>query len=236
MLTPDQMEGMGDLEPYTLEPSPEGKAYLEKLAEPEQEYKPTAKQLLEKVKTVFKAKDWKIDADNEEVITMLCLYFANDSRFPGDLKKGILLRGVYGTGKTELMRIFTRNANQNYTIVPSLTLVENFAEGSYERVEKFYGMIPDGGHGQRGQKYLGLCIDELGFEEIPAVYYGIRVNLLENILWHRYNKTSRNSTHATTNINNEGLKKLYGERVFSRLFQMFNVLEFPASAKDRRKQ
>lgn len=38
----------------------------------------------------------------------------------------------------------------------------------------------------------------------------------------------------TTNLNAEELERLYGDRVRSRLREMFNLISFPPEAKDRR--
>ena len=47
--------------------------------------------------------EFNIDRDNEQAIKQFFLYFNRDRGFKGDLQKGILLNGKYGSGKTALM-------------------------------------------------------------------------------------------------------------------------------------
>ena len=42
-------------------------------------------------------------------------------------------------------------------------------------------------------------------------------------------------THATTNLNADELEKIYGNRVRSRLREMFNLISFPELSIDKRK-
>jgi hypothetical protein len=42
-------------------------------------------------------------------------------------------------------------------------------------------------------------------------------------------------THLTTNLNSVEIEKQYGVRVRSRLREMFNLVAFPADARDKRK-
>jgi DNA replication protein DnaC len=42
-------------------------------------------------------------------------------------------------------------------------------------------------------------------------------------------------THATTNLSAEELEKLYGNRVRSRMREMFNLIAFGADVADKRK-
>jgi len=41
-------------------------------------------------------------------------------------------------------------------------------------------------------------------------------------------------THATTNLNSEELEKLYGNRIRSRLREIFNLISFSQSVKYKR--
>lgn len=42
-------------------------------------------------------------------------------------------------------------------------------------------------------------------------------------------------THATTNLSAPELKDYYGNRVRSRMREMFNLIEFDGGAKDKRR-
>ena len=62
--------------------------------------------------------DFIMDDTNSIIVRRMCLYFANDPRFEtesgGSLRKGLLLRGRVGCGKTTLLSIFSRNPRLPY--------------------------------------------------------------------------------------------------------------------------
>ena len=80
------------------------------------------------------------------------------------------------------------------------------------------------------------CFDDLGVEPNTKVY-GNSCNVMAEILLDRYDQFTRHGmlTHLTTNLNADMLEQLYGDRVRSRLREMFNLISFPAEAPDRRK-
>jgi hypothetical protein len=56
---------------------------------------------------------------------------------------------------------------------------------------------------------------------------------MENIIHTRYAKRfAFDGLHITSNLNGEGIKARYGERFYSRLKEMFNIIHLPG--KDRR--
>src|SRR5688572_20532865 len=65
---------------------------------------------------LFKTK-YVIDDDNEDIITNLCLYFTSEPAFKGDLKKGLLLVGGVGIGKSTLMQFFKQNPKYSYRLI-----------------------------------------------------------------------------------------------------------------------
>lgn len=52
-------------------------------------------------------KDSVIDKNNESMIVQLYCYITNNSAFPGDLNKGIMLQGKYGCCKTILLETYS---------------------------------------------------------------------------------------------------------------------------------
>lgn len=80
------------------------------------------------------------------------------------------------------------------------------------------------------------CFDDLGIEQ-NMKHFGNESNVMAEILLSRYDLLRYRGiiTHATTNLNANELEKLYGNRVRSRLREMFNLITFPENAEDLRK-
>src|SRR5213595_1601868 len=61
-----------------------------------------------------------VDQQSEKTFDLLCKYFANDPEFEKSgysLSKGIMLSGPVGVGKTELLRIFSKNKRQCFHLI-----------------------------------------------------------------------------------------------------------------------
>jgi len=79
------------------------------------------------------------------------------------------------------------------------------------------------------------CFDDLGVES-SLKYYGNQCNVLGEILLTRYELFVAKGllTHATTNCNSSENENFYGNRVRSRMREMFNLVAFDKEAKDKR--
>lgn len=169
-------------------------------------------------------------------IKSLFLYFTGNKRFEESsghsLHKGIYLLGPIGVGKTITMRAFEylRRAfheatNAPYldkgmiTVVPSISLVTNYNLNGEESLRSIVN-IP------------GLCIDDLGNEEIGH-HFGNKRDVVSQIIQMRYNTGAL--THATSNIKPTDLRQKYDERVIDRMREMFNVVKFDLNGKSMRR-
>jgi DNA replication protein DnaC len=87
-----------------------------------------------------------------------------------------------------------------------------------------------------GHRKRTICFDDLGVEQ-NIKFYGNECNTIAEILLHRSEilKNNKIVTHATTNLTANEIEKIYGTRVRSRLREMFNLISFPADAKDKRR-
>jgi DNA replication protein DnaC len=79
-----------------------------------------------------------------------------------------------------------------------------------------------------------LCFDDLGAES-TFKYYVNQCNVMAEILLSRYDHFINNHmlTHATTNLSASELEDYYGNRVRSRMREMFNLIAFDGGAKDK---
>ena len=78
--------------------------------------------------------------------------------------------------------------------------------------------------------------DDLGVEPTGR-HFGKDCNVLGEILLSRYDLFLSNNikTHATTNLNAQELEERYGNRVRSRMRELFNLVGFDKESKDKRK-
>lgn len=184
--------------------------------------------------------EYRVDESVKEAFMLLCFYFTNDARFEESgeysLKKGIMLAGNVGTGKTILMRIFSRNKRQCYEMIPCRKASDEYSEDGSEMLHQYNNPIRSllGTYEYFLQRELGVCFDDLGTETNPARYYGKDLNTMEMIILNRYDRRLPfNLTHFTTNLTWAEIEQRYGTRVISRLNEMVNVIEL--SGNDRRK-
>jgi|GEM_PF-326620 len=191
---------------------------------------------------------FELTADTKAVFELLCLYFTNDSRFetkgqelglPYSLNKGLLLFGPVGCGKTSLMRLFMRNPRQPFGMLAARQVAKRFTDQGAD------GLNPYLSAGS-----TGVCFDDLGTEPMPVKHYGNEVNALSDVLLSRYDefqcgRLEGTMTHLTTNLPatdapqadgsvSLSLDHCYGNRVRSRMRELFNPVYFPSSSPDMR--
>jgi DNA replication protein DnaC len=112
----------------------------------------------------------------------------------------------------------------HYVMKSTRDIAKEFNVGGYEVLDKY------------GKKNKIFCFDDLGIEN-NIKHFGNDCNTMAEILLSRYDLMKYDGiiTHATTNLNADELEKMYGNRVRSRLREMFNVISFPSDAPDKRK-
>lgn len=143
-----------------------------------------------------------------------------------ELRKGILLIGPVGCGKTSLMNLIRPffDENRRHLIKPTRDITYEFMNEGYPTIYKY------------GKSHKVYCFDDLGVEQNHK-HYGNECNTMAEIMLTRYDNMihSKVPTHATTNLNADELEKMYGNRVRSRLREMFNLIAFDKDSPDKRK-
>ncbi|WP_282073982.1 ATPase [Polaribacter atrinae] len=174
-------------------------------------------------------KNFKIYKEDEAILYKLCIYFIHDfencKKFGIDPNKGILLSGPVGCGKTSLMKLLPHIVpHQNkHMVVPARNITFSFNKNGFSVIEEY---------GNNGF----FCFDDLGVETTGR-HFGKDCNVMGEILLSRYDLFLKNNvkTHATTNLNAAELEEKYGNRVRSRMRQLFNLIAFDKESIDKRK-
>lgn len=142
-----------------------------------------------------------------------------------------MLSGPIGCGKTSLMHlirpfVYVKN---DYKIITTRHISFEFAKSGYDSLAQYTLKTP------QQNRLSGYCFDDLGAEQ-QIKHFGNDCNVMAEILISRYEHFVENKTitHITTNLSASEIEKAYGNRVRSRLRQMFNLIAFDSNTKDKR--
>lgn len=205
--------------------------------------------MINRAKEIFvpPQKPFVIDDDNFDLFELLCYYFIEDElnffrkckmldvENPS-LDKGLLIASNVGIGKTWMMKLFTKNARQVYFIRNAKDIAAKFATSEDKKIPEEY-LVPFKNAvndvSMLYQPIAGLCIDDIGSEELKN-NYGNKSNVIGELIDERYQSNYTGPLlHGTTNLSAEQLNERYGERIVSRMRERFNFI--PWDGKDRRK-
>jgi DNA replication protein DnaC len=204
--------------------------------------------VFEQVKEQLKATNpsFVVDASNQHVIEATAAYFSRDGLLCQKQgispQKGLFLSGPVGCGKTSMMQFFSNLFSRpRFRLIATRDIALSFAQEGFEVLEKygrksFIKKPCSYGYQLLHDQPITYCFDDIGVEQ-QSKYFGNEVNVMAEILLDRYEQYQRYGmiTHMTSNLNAEEVEKLYGERLRSRLREMFNLISFPVEAPDRRK-
>jgi DNA replication protein DnaC len=178
---------------------------------------------------------FKIHQDDKPTIYKLLIYAIRDKenafKLGLDLNKGILLSGPIGCGKTSIMHLMKPflYAKYDYKIKTTRSVSFEFAKYGFETLQQYTEKS------NQQIRLTGYCFDDLGAEQ-QIKHFGNDCNVMAEILISRYEQFIENNsvTHITTNLSASELENAYGNRVRSRLRQMFNLIAFDRETKDKR--
>lgn len=193
----------------------------------------------EKGKMLF-GEHFAIEPNDLELIYKLLVYAIGDKenaeRHGSSLRKGILLTGPIGCGKSSLFRLvsyFCPRETQ-FMIKPTREISFEFEKDGYSVIN----LYSKGSYFKIGGTPVPKiwCFDDLGLEQTPK-YYGNECNVMAEILLARYDLfvTKHMLTHITTNLSASELESIYGNRIRSRMREMFNLVAFDRESKDKRR-
>ncbi len=200
----------------------------------EQKYSEIITWLQAKGKTLY-GQHFNIPKTDYAIIHKLIAYFTKDqttcSHYNINLQKGILLNGPIGCGKTTIMNLmkYLTQPDQKFFVKPTRDISFEFIQNGYEVIHRY----------SKGKLYQSesktICFDDLGTEN-NLKYYGNECNVMAEILLSRYDlfTTKKLQTHITTNLSAPEIENHYGNRIRSRLREMFNLIAYDNTTKDKR--
>jgi len=244
ILTQDQMDEMAEYEasiPMTTKPTGDyQKEYAKKLRTipSEENFVVKYEILLEKfLKRFEEIEGVKFNEDYLDNIKVVLYYFAKDEAFfecknlstlsKPSFKKGLLIVGSYGNGKTSTMKVLRalfEHTPISFKAFTANRIVTRFEETNDNRER----------HGFMTTTKTGRAYFDDVKTEKEASNYG-KHNLMKDIIEERYNQKLK--TYITCNyVDEDDAENLvdalqefhvkYGPRVYDRIFQMFNIIEF----------
>lgn len=217
--------------------------YFDKIKQPKKEieFSISAKELYKAFKSNFETvtgKEFKIIEDvTIKNLEPIIYYFSKDERFfecenlsklsVPSFEKGLLIIGTYGNGKTSTLRVF----EHIFKMVKPITFkgyTANDVVNMFEKCDSDIDRDEFEARMWRGKRFF----DDVKTEKM-ASNYG-KINLFKEIIEERYSR--KLITHITCNFK-EGFEgdleaavdefgEKYGSRVYDRIFEMFNIIEF----------
>ena len=127
-----------------------------------------------------------IDENNELKINQLYEYFVLNRSDILDIKKGILLYGDIGCGKTVLMKgfstyTFNKNLKTRFEYFTVRQIAHKYETGGYKAVNELLTYKERDEYFNLNEKNIDLCFDDLGTAS-NAKYYGNDFNVIHDIL------------------------------------------------------
>lgn len=199
------------------------------------DYTGAIKWLEDRGKQMFGLQFQILQSDHEIIKKLLCYFLKDETtlhQYNIDLGKGILLTGPIGAGKSTLLNLmrFYEQASTRFIIRSCRDVSFEFIQGGYETIHKYSRQS------FRNHEPQTFCFDDLGTEN-NLKYFGNECNVMAEVLLSRYDLfvSRKLLTHLTTNLSASEIEEMYGNRVRSRFREMFNLIAFDKTTKDKRK-
>ncbi len=194
---------------------------------------------LEKLGKQKYGEHFRLYQEDSALIYSLVVYAIEDKKEASkrklDLKKGILLSGPIGCGKTTLMSLvkYFFQPRKQYQIKSTRDISFEFEKNGYKVINRYSKSLSNLSYTNPVPSIF--CFDDLGIEQTQK-HYGNECNAMAEILLSRYDLFISKGipTHLTTNLSASEIEEKYGNRVRSRMREMFNLVAFDKNAGDKR--
>jgi DNA replication protein DnaC len=154
------------------------------------------------------------DSNQQKYFKALSYFLSGDPLLEHELgyssKKGLMILGESGLGKTETLKAVKANPLKTLRMVSMIEVAAHVREtGSCDLpLDRI------------------IVLDDVGCEPVPIKYYGTDIRWFADFIEQRYiSQETFSNLIITTNYGGDQIQELYGYRVRSRLREMFNVIE-----------
>lgn len=184
----------------------------------------------------FEQKDtpFEVDESNRNFLGHFCRFWNQEKAFEVQenisLRKGLLVFGSYGTGKTSSFKIIQNiakhygNPDLWFPVISTQEVVAKFnVERNKEDIIQYYS---------KGV----FLFDDLGGEMAGNNCYQFgKEEIFVRIMLNRYRNFERygTKTHITTNLGLAEIETRYGQQIADRFIQMFNLLKLDGPSRRR---
>lgn len=184
-------------------------------------------------------RNFEIDSNNKFAMDFFIAYFSdteNLSKMGGKARKGVFLHGGIGTGKSLLFEIldeiYKAQKNPIFRIKTIHTIA--LAESVISELSRPNQFAPNDKSTYTKSTTGSIHFEDLGAER-KLNHFGNSIEVMSDIIQLRYCHLKKASykTFITTNLCPDEVRNRYGERVYDRMFEMFNFIEM--TGKSRRK-
>lgn len=155
---------------------------------------------------------------NRKLIAAICFFISGDARFETELgfsfKKGLLIRGISGLGKTYLVQCVQKNELNPILILSMVEIADEIKQEGEYRINLGSNKI--------------IYLDDVGTEQATVNHYGTKINFFKNFIemvYLRNEGRTFNKLMISTNNSFAEIEEKYGFRVRSRMKDMFNVVD-----------
>ena len=170
--------------------------------------------------TCILEKKFVIDSNNLPLVSAVCFFMSKDERFITELgfnfKKGLLLLGPAGVGKTEIIKAVSDNPVKPINVYSLLAITDHIRSTGTFAVD--YSKT--------------IALDDVGSEEPTVKHYGSDISWFKDFIESYYLKhTNYSKLIITTNCDGDEIERLYGLRVRDRMREMFNVITIKGESR-----
>lgn len=207
--------------------------------------------------------DFEFTPQNKMLFKLFLAYFTGSNEFcelmynymkktkqspkMGSLDKGLYIIGNVGSGKSLIFKVFKEYTSiyrcNSYSRFDYLTILDKYESVSEDKsnltgpnsLKKFGLNYIASGPGFKDNPST-VYIDDFGVRSFNAKSYGTEINMIDELIALRYLVFEKHQklTHLSSNIYPSDFSDIMDERNKSRMFQMFNIIEF--IDKDWRKE